>query len=134
MQSDNDRKRPAPDFDDATKVATFRTDPRGALLKTDLSVEELEMAQATRVCGQCRHFDLASGQQKMRAARFLEQLVHEYEWQVRHLAAPVNELGLCGAHSSGSGADEHLTARLNPACEQFHEDRGLVTLQRKAKL
>jgi hypothetical protein len=134
VKRDDDARKAPPDFEDATKVASFRTDPRGALLKTDLTVEELAMAEATKVCGQCRHFDLASGQQKMRAARFLEQLVHEYEWQVRHLAAPVNELGLCGAHSSGAGKEEHLTARLNPACEQFREDRGLVTLQRKAKL
>jgi hypothetical protein len=127
----------APDFDDGyQKVGTFRTAPQGGMIKTDLTVEELAMAKAANVCGQCRHFELDDGQAAMEATKFLPQLVKEHQWQVHHLANPTNTMGLCGLASGTEYRSEgkKLTAIMNPSCDQFRPEQGLVTLRRKAKL
>lgn len=121
-----------PDFlDGARKVGQIHkpliVDP------STLSEEERTIAMAQRVCGQCKHFDRATAQAEMQATRFLEQLTEEYEWQIRHLAAPANQLGFCGAYNAGTkGEQRTLTALLNNAdtCEAFRPHNGLVTLRR----
>lgn len=125
-----------PDFDDARKIGEVNMSPQGGIIHTDLSAEELAMAQAKYVCGNCRHFELDDGQAEMEATRFLEALVKEHQWQVRHLANPANHMGLCGLASGTEYRSEgkKLTAIMNPACDQYQEARGLVTLRRKAKL
>lgn len=97
-----------------------------------VSAEERAMLSAKRVCGQCRYFERAHGQAEMQAQRFLERLVREDNWQVRHLASPVNELGICGAHDSGQGNDQVLTGTRHVACDQFRPNRGLVSLRRSS--
>lgn len=94
---------------------------------------ELAHAIATnRVCGSCKYFEKAEGQRLMKAQKFVERLVREEHWQVKYLASPLNDLGICGAHSSGrDGAEETITGRMHAACDQYREDRGLVTIRRK---
>ena len=91
-------------------------------------VEEMAHVLGTqRVCGQCKYFSVARGQALMKGQRFLERLVREDHWQIKHLASPVNDLGVCGAHTSGaSGEEEMLTGRMHKACDQFRSNDGKV--------
>lgn len=82
------------------------------------------------VCGTCKYFELAEGQERMRAQKFFERLIRENHWQLRHLAAPENEIGICGAHDSGGGNDQTITAKMHKACDQYRPENGLVTLRR----
>lgn len=94
--------------------------------------EELRHALETKeTCGECRYFEVAEGKRLMDAQRFVERLVQEEGWQVKHLCSPLNDLGICGAHSSGvAGGVESLTGRMHKACDQFR--RGdFVSLRRK---
>lgn len=96
--------------------------------------QELAHALATnRVCGECRYFELAEGQRLMRAQQFIERLVREESWQVKYLASPLNDIGICGAHSSGrAGAEETITGRMHMACDQYRPNKGLVSISRKS--
>jgi hypothetical protein len=85
-----------------------------------------------QVCGTCKYFEKAEGQAQMQGQRFVERLVREENWQVKHLASPLNELGICGAHSSGHGGDQMLTGRMHKACDQYRPDRGRLSLRRKS--
>lgn len=120
----------APAFNDAVKVGEFH---RPLVVDAgDVPQEELAVAAAKSTCGECHHFDLLEGQQQMHATRFLEQLVKDYGWQVRHLAAPTNHLGFCGAANSGAKGEARMyTARFNPSCDQFKREH-LTTLRRKS--
>jgi hypothetical protein len=99
----------------------------------DMSAAEMDMlATVYNTCGQCRHFEKAEGQAQIVAQRFVERLVLEENWQVKHLVSPLNTLGLCGEHSAGTGnEDQLLTGTIVKACDHFTPDRGLVTLRRK---
>lgn len=94
---------------------------------------ELAHALATNnVCGLCKYFERAEGARLMKAQQFVERLVQEQNWQVKYLASPLNDLGICGAHSSGrAGAEETITGRMHKACDQYRPSKGLVTLTRK---
>lgn len=92
---------------------------------------EAEMALARNTCAQCRYYDHERGQELVVETRFLERLVHEESWQVRHLAMHPNEIGLCGAHDSGANQEHVITGAFHKACEQFQAKRGLVTLRKK---
>lgn len=65
-------------------------------------------------CGQCKFFRLQEGQKAIKAQRFLDQLVHDAEWQVQHLGAPAETLGLCTQRDGST-----LTAKSNPSCVHF---------------
>lgn len=94
--------------------------------------DALEMLGSQRVCGTCKYFEHARGQQLMRAQKFVERLVREEKWQVHHLASPLNHLGVCGAHRSGNkGEDEMLTGALHKACDQWRDNAGLVSITKK---
>jgi hypothetical protein len=71
-----------------------------------------------KVCGNCRHFDLESGRQKMIQERFPERLVREQEWKLRHLGAKLDELGLCG-DSGGT----MVTGFMAKACDHYTENK-----------
>lgn len=96
-------------------------------------VDEMRHIMATNhVCGACKYFSLAQGQSLMVAQQFLKRLVREDNWQVKHLASPVNQLGVCGAHTSGAkGEHETLTGRLHKACDQYRADNNVVSISRK---
>ncbi len=80
-----------------------------------------------KVCGGCKYFELDHGQKLMKDQRFLERLVHEEEWQVRHLCSPVNQLGVCGAHLGGSRSDDGMiTGTLHKGCDQWRPENGRV--------
>lgn len=98
-------------------------------------VEEMAHVLSTsKVCGTCKYFELAHGQALMQGQRFVERLVREEHWQVKHLASPVNQLGVCGAHSSGSkGEDQMLTGRMHKACDQYRPANGTVSTSRKGE-
>ena len=75
-----------------------------------------------RVCGECKYFSLREGQRLMEAQSFVETLVKEHKWKVRHLGAPPEVLGDCGAHRSGSAGDETmLTGPLHVGCDQWRK-------------
>lgn len=98
-------------------------------------VDEMAHVLTTqRVCGQCKYFSVARGQALMKAQRFLERLVREDHWQVKHLASPVNDLGVCGAHTSGaSGEEEMLTGRMHKACDQYRSNEGnVISISRRS--
>jgi len=100
----------------------------------DMDPLEREMLTETfTTCGQCRYFEHSHGQAQMKAQRFVERLVREENWQTRHLVSPLNELGLCGAHSSGNGAEEQcLTGTMHKSCDQFRPSRGKLSLVRQS--
>lgn len=75
-------------------------------------------------CGDCKYFRLKAGQEAIRKQRFLDVLVHDAEWQVRHLGAPPETLGLC---TQGDGT--MATAKSNKSCE--HYKRGANDAQEK---
>lgn len=121
-----------PDFEDGAVKIGEMTSP--IVDPASLDPGEREMLLAQNVCGECRHFDYTQGQAEMKAARFLDQLVREHKWQVRHLAAPANHMGFCGAHNSGArGESRTITAMMNKACDQFRPKNGLVSLHRKGE-
>ncbi len=99
----------------------------------EMSAAERDMLTTTyNTCGQCKFFELAEGQAQIVAQQFVERLVREENWQAKHLASPLNQLGMCGAYSSGSGGDQMLTGTMVKCCEQWREDKGLVSLRRKS--
>ena len=121
--------------DGARKIGTVRM-PITSEMVEEISPEERRVLEAQRTCGECRHFDYAAGQAEMKATKFLQRLTdkQEYAWQLRHLAAPANQMGFCGAYNSGEGGEDRtLTAKLNSAdrCDMFRPNEGLVTLRRK---
>ena len=98
----------------------------------EMSAAERNMLTTTyNTCGQCTYFEKSEGQAQIKAQKFVQRLVREEDWQVKHLASPLNELGFCGAHSSGNGGDQMLTGVMCKSCDQFRMDKGLVTLRRK---
>lgn len=90
--------------------------------------EEMKLALETKnVCGECKYFSLAQGQKLMQAQRFVERLVQEDHWQVKHLASPLNDLGVCGAHTSGGkGEEEMITGKMHKSCDQFRPANGKI--------
>lgn len=66
------------------------------------------------VCGHCRYFDLEKGRNEIVRQKFLERVVHDEKWKMKHLGGPVDALGLCGA----SGG-EKATFYVSKACDQF---------------
>ncbi len=89
---------------------------QSVLLATDRDVKSFGGVQPSRMCGQCRFFDLETGRKEIQRQRFYERLTREQEWQLKHLGAPIENMGLCGA-SDGS----KITAALTNAdkCDQF---------------
>ena len=108
---------------DGTEVAAGRSQ---VILPDQADVQQY--AEPHRVCGRCKHFNRAEGQQRMKAQRFVEQLVREHRWKVSHLCSPLNQLGLCGQHESGAGGNEGgmLTGSLHRACDAFRPDLSVV--------
>lgn len=96
------------------------------------TIDKRELEQVSErfdVCGECRYFELIHGQRLMKATRFVERLVREENWQTKHLCSPLNELGVCGAYSSGrSGSSEQITGKMHKACDQFRQSRGRFSL------
>jgi len=63
-------------------------------------------------CIQCRSFNHKRGQEILHKEKGLATIVHEYEWKVRYLGSPPEQMGLC----EQSGA---LTGPLCPPCEYY---------------
>jgi hypothetical protein len=94
---------------------------------------EREMLTETfQTCGGCKYFERAHGQAEMVRQRFVERLVREDNWQVRHLVSPLNELGICGAHDSGKGGEQTLTGTMHKACDQWRPARGKLSVVRRS--
>ncbi len=72
----------------------------------------------TTVCGDCKHFDLETGRREMARQRFAERIVRDEGWQMKHLGAPPDALGLCGA----SGG-ETATSFASKSCDQYRPKR-----------
>lgn len=65
-------------------------------------------------CGSCKAFDLEKGRQKIIDERFAERLVHDEQWQLRHLCVPPDHIGLCGQ----SGGEMAVTV-ISKACDHY---------------
>ena len=127
--------------DDPKDLSTviYKTQPDGSLTpsqpKTVMTPQEeqemFQLAMNDKVCGQCKYFEHAEGQARMKALRFLKTLTKEHGWQVRHLASNPEHLGLCGAADSGGGNNHTLTGALHKSCDQFRPNNGLISLRKK---
>jgi hypothetical protein len=85
---------------------------------SDQEVADFAVSQRRTTCGSCKHFDLENGREEIIRQRFAERLVLEEKWQLKHLGAPIEAIGLCGA----SGG-EMATTFLSMACDQYREGR-----------
>lgn len=107
----------AHEFKDAVPTSTL-PNASGAIATPNRRQLEIYSDGQVKTCGNCKHFDLEAGRKKMIEERFLERLVAEQEWKLRHLGAKVDELGLCG-ESNGTmvvsfmaiGCDHHTARR-----------------------
>lgn len=133
--SDDVKKYSLPTLPTSIRDPQTGAEVRGqdAPIVTGALAEEMAHALSTqRVCGTCKYFELAHGQALMQGQRFVERLVREEHWQVKHLASPLNDLGVCGAHSSGGkGEDQMLTGRMHKACDQYRDANGGISTARK---
>jgi hypothetical protein len=86
-----------------------------------------------KVCGGCKYFEHTHGQAEIQAQKFVERLVREENWQVKHLCSPVNQLGICGAHDSGAGGEQTLTGTMHKACDQYRPNHGRLSLVRRSE-
>lgn len=68
----------------------------------NVTAQDIEnYAQApSRVCGECRHFQLTEGRKEIVKQKFLQRLVLEDSWKMAHLGAPADHLGVCGQRPS----------------------------------
>jgi len=64
---------------------------------------------AGKTCGTCEKFELKRGQHEIVKQRFLERLVLEQEWQLKHIGAPIDHIGICG-ESGGEMATTTVSA------------------------
>jgi hypothetical protein len=55
---------------------------------------------AVRTCGMCKNFRLREGRQEIARQNFLPRLLLEEGFQMKHLGAPPDHLGICGAKPS----------------------------------
>jgi len=116
-----------------TGQVTGRT--QAAVVDDSIDPEEQAFLMSTHtVCGMCKYFEVAEGQAQMKAQRFLERLVQDDNWQVKHLCSPTNQLGLCGAHDSGAGGNQTMTGLMHKSCDQYRADKGRFSLRKKAVL
>jgi hypothetical protein len=86
----------------------------------DLTPQELANYSKTdiNVCGTCKYFDLESGRKEMERQGFAAALIKEFGWKLKHLGAPIDTIGLCGA-SGGKTATTFISA----ACDQYRHTR-----------
>ena len=86
--------------------------------KQDL--EQYANAERHLTCGTCVKFRLRAGQEQMRRERFLERLVLEEGWKVKHLGAPPSTMGLCAE------TNDTLTSAYSRACEHYRDRKGRI--------
>lgn len=112
-------------------LARVRREPDG-MLPTELRAEDgvaranptsivapdgkdvVDLGRPYNTCGECKYFDLEKGREEIARQGLGKALVQDYEWQIRHLGAPLDQLGLCGA----SGG-QTLTSVVARSCDQF---------------
>jgi hypothetical protein len=87
--------------DDRGNPTTRVRGPRADVVRgiTQKDVENYANAP-TRVCGECRHFQLREGRREIVKQKFLQRLVLEESWKMAHLGAPADHLGVCGQKPS----------------------------------
>ncbi len=128
--SDPEYKGPGPAYDDGARY--LGTVSGGFIRPEDISEGERQMALSAHVCVECKYFEHRQGQEEIRVSKFLPQLTREHGWKLRHLASPVNQIGICGAHSAGTpGESRTLTSAMAKSCDQFVPANGLVRSARR---
>ena len=55
---------------------------------------------ASRTCGMCKNFQLNEGRREIARQNFLPRLLLEEGFRMKHLGAPPDHLGICGAKPS----------------------------------
>ena len=70
-------------------------------------------------CGSCCYFDVENGRKLIIEQQFAERLVREQEWQLKHLAVPVEMVGVCG-QSNG----ELAVTLVSRSCDQYRPQSG----------
>lgn len=97
----------------------------GRSLVATPSAEDLKLYgdQRRLTCGSCRHFRHEAGQAAMEKERFVERLVIEEQWKVRHLGCSPKDYGFCQQHGKST-----ITSLHAQACDQHTPKRGVIGL------
>lgn len=106
--SDNRTPPPLP----GRKLGSFVLQP------TPRDIDLYTNAERHVTCASCAKFRLRAGQEQMQRERFLERLVRENEWRIRHLGAPPETFGLCAETS------DTITSMYSRACEHYRPANG----------
>lgn len=106
--SDNRTPPPLP----GRKLGSFVLQP------TPRDIDLYTNAEQHVTCASCAKFRLRAGQEQMQRERFLERLVRENEWRIRHLGAPPETFGLCAETS------DTITSMYSRACEHYRPANG----------
>ena len=72
-----------------------------------------------QTCATCVKFHHREGQAAMDKQRFLERIVLEETWKVKHIGAPPTSFGLCGETNGDT-----ITSIFTPACEHWRQNNG----------
>lgn len=102
-------------WQDGASGQKFAGKPAAVHVATASETEQLvHSGPTTFICGFCKYFDLENGRKEIARQRFAERLVHDEQWKLKHLGAPIDTIGLCGA-SNG----EVATSFVSKGCDQF---------------
>lgn len=74
-------------------------------------------------CASCKHFRHEAGQAAMAKERFVERLVIEEQWKVRHLGCSPKDYGFCQEHGKST-----ITSLHAQACDHHVPRSGMIGL------
>lgn len=103
-------------WQDGASGQKFAGKPAAVHIATAGETEQLAAIGGTFICGFCKYFDLENGRKEIARQRFAERLVNDEQWKLRHLGAPIDTIGLCGA-SNG----EVATSFVSKGCDQYRQ-------------
>lgn len=124
---EHDLQHQTPDFSGlptAWKDKAGKTHLKGAptqVVSPDRNQIALYGLQRAFVCGHCKYFDLETGRREIARQDMGRKIVREYGWQLKHMGATPDSMGLCGA-----GAGETITSYFSKGCDQFRDKRSKV--------
>jgi hypothetical protein len=90
------------DFVDDYGNPTSRIRGKNASVVKGVTQKDIEnyASAPSRVCGECRHFQLNEGRREIVKQKFLQRLVLEENWKISHLGAPADHIGICAQQPS----------------------------------
>lgn len=122
--SDEDPTKSAP----ASLPVTWKANGqeyRGRPLVANVTKDEETFYARPRAqtCAECKNFRLQDGQDAMRRQRFLERLVLEETWKIKHLGSGPETYGFCNQSDA-------LASMYAPACDHFRPSNGRLRIVR----